>query len=144
MPATAPEIARRAFLLALAAPLVADARQEILDLFTDMASALSEGNGFAFLTHIDHSMPDYEKFQQNILALVDQAEVLSAIDLLKDEGDDRTRSVEVDWFLQIRSREQSGPLVRRREIVNCRLARAKKKWKVTSLDPVSLFAPPST
>lgn len=142
MPATAPEIARRVFLLSLAAPLVGDARHEILDLFTEMASALSEGNGLAFLDHIGHSMPDYEKFQQNILALVEQAEVLSAIDLLKEEGDDRTRSVEVDWFLQIRSREQSGPLVRRREIIKCRLARAKKKWKVTSLDPAGFFAPP--
>ncbi len=142
MPATAPEIARRAFLFALAAPLVADTRQEILDLFTEMASALSEGNGLAFLDHTDHSMPDYEKFQQNILALVEQAEVLSAIDLLKEEGDDRTRSVEVDWFLQIRSREQSGPLVRRREIIKCRLSRAKKKWKVTSLDPAGFFTPP--
>jgi hypothetical protein len=146
MPVIAPEITRRGWLIALAAPLLAplfaDVRQDTLDLFTSMASALSEGNGLAFLDHVDHSMPDYEKLEQNILALVAQNEVLSSIDVLKQEGDDHEQTVELDWFLQIRSREEAGPLERRRQIVKCRLLRIKKKWKVASLDPVSFFAPP--
>jgi len=143
MPATAPEIARRAFLAALAAPLFADTRQEIIDLFTTMASALSEGNGLAFLDHVDHAMPDYGKLEKYILALAAQNEVMSSIDVLKDEGDDHTRTAELDWFLQIRSREQSGPLERRRQIIRCRLERPKKKWKVMAIEPVSFFAPPA-
>ncbi len=143
MPATAPEIARRAFLAALAAPLFADAHQDIFDLFTTMAAALSEGNGLAFLDHVDHSMPDYEKLQKNILALAELNEVMSSIDVLKQEGDDREQTAELDWFLQIRSREQGGPLERRRQIVKCRLQRVKKKWKVMSIDPVGFFAPPT-
>ena len=130
------------FLLALAAPLVASTQEEVLALFTAMASALSEGNALAFLDHIDHSMPDYDKLERNILALTQQNEVAGAIDVIKDEGDDRTRAVEVDWLLQIRSRAETGPLVRRRELVKCRLNRVKKKWKVASLDPISLFTPP--
>jgi hypothetical protein len=122
---------------------VATTGQEVLDLFTSLASALSEGNGLAFLDHFDHSMPDYEQFARNILALTEQNEVTSAIDVITDEGDDQARRVAVDWLMQIRSRAESGPLVRRREIVKCRLERIKKKWKVTSLDPVSLFAPPA-
>jgi hypothetical protein len=143
MPATAPDIARRTFLAVLAAPLMAGTEQEVLDLFTDLASALSEGNGLVFLDRIDHSMPDYEKLQRNILALVAQYEIVAAIDVIEDEGDDRTRAVQVDWILQIRAREETGPLVRRRETVKCRLDRVKKKWKVSSLDPISLFAPPA-
>jgi hypothetical protein len=143
MPATAPEIARRAFLAALAAPLFADTRQEIIDLFTTMASALSEGNGLAFLDHVDHAMPDYGKLEKYVLALAAQNEVMSSIDVLKDEGDAHTHTAELDWFLQIRSREQSGPLERRRQIVKCRLERPKKKWKVMTIEPVSLFAPPA-
>jgi len=85
MPATGHELARRAFLMALAAPLLADTRQEILDLITELASALSEGNGLAFLDHIDHAMPDYQKLEQNILALTEQNEVSAAIDILKQE-----------------------------------------------------------
>lgn len=143
MPVTAPDIARRAFLAALAAPLLAGAEQEVLDLFTALASALSEGNGLAFLDRVDHSMPDYEKLQRNVLALVAQNELVAAIDVLEDEGDEQARAVQVDWLLQIRSREETGTLLRRREIVKCRLERVKKKWKVASLNPVSLFAPPT-
>jgi len=143
MPATAPEIARRTFLAALAAPLFADTRQEIIDLFTTMASALSEGNGLAFLDHVDHAMPDYGKLEKYILALAAQNEVMSSIDVLKDEGDDHTRTAELDWFLQIRSREQSGPLERRRQIIKCRLERPKKKWRVMAIEPVGFFAPPA-
>ena len=143
MPATAPDIGRRAFLAALAAPLMAGTEQEVLDLFTALASALSEGNGLAFLDRMDHSMPDYEKLQRNILALVAQNELVAAIDVIENEGDEQTRAVLVDWLLQIRSREETGTLVRRREIVKCRLERVKKKWKLASLDPIAFFAPPT-
>jgi hypothetical protein len=142
MPATAPDIPRRAFLAALAAPLLAGTEQEVLELFTALASALSEGNGLTFLDRVDHSMPDYENLQRNIMALVAQNELVAAIDVIEDEGDERTRAVHVDWLLQIRSREETGTLVRRREIVKCRLERVKKKWKVASLDPTSFFAAP--
>jgi hypothetical protein len=136
-------MARRVFLAALAAPLFADARQDTFDLFTAMAAALSEGNGLAFMEHVDHSTPDYEKLQKNIVALAAQNEVMSSIDVLKQEGDDREQTVELDWFLQIRSREQTGPLERRRQIVKCRLQRVKKKWKVMAIDPVGFFTPPA-
>jgi hypothetical protein len=136
-------MSRRAFLMALAAPLLAEGQQDIMDLLTDMASALSEGNGTAFLDHVDHSMRDYEKLERNILALTAQNEVTSSIDLLKEDGDEHARSAELDWFLQIRSREQTGPLERRRQTVKCGLERGKKKWKIVSLEPVSFFAPPA-
>ena len=143
MPATALDIARRAFLMALAAPLLATTEQEVLDLFTALASSLSEGNALVFLGHFDHSMPDYNKLERDIQALTEQDEVVAAIDVIQNEGDDQTRKVEVDWLLQIRSRVETGPLVRRREMVKCRLQREKKKWKVASLEPLSLFAPPA-
>jgi len=129
--------------MALAAPLLANTRQEILDLITELASALSEGNGLAFLDHIDRTMPDYQKLEQSILALTEQNEVSAAIDILKQEGDDRTQTVELDWLMQIRSREDSGPIERRRETVKCRAERKKKNWKIVSLDPIALFAPPA-
>jgi hypothetical protein len=143
MPATVLKMARRVFLMALAAPLLADARQEILDLVTEMASALSEGNGLAFLDHVDHSMRDYEKLERNIMALTAQNEVTSSIALLTEDGDDHARSADLDWFLQIRSREQTGPLERRRQTVKCGLERGKKKWRVVSLEPISFFAAPA-
>jgi hypothetical protein len=142
MPAIARDVARALLLAVLAVPLFADARQEVLDLFTQMASALSEGNGVAFLARVDHAMPGYALLEQNVLALTAQNEVLSSVEILKDEGDDRSRTVELDWFLQIRSRETTGPVEQRRQVVKCRIERNKKKWKVMSLEPAGLFAPP--
>src|SRR5579872_1265408 len=64
MPVTGHDCARRAFLMALAAPLVADTHQEIGDFLGALAAALSEGNGSGFLDRVDHAMPDYYKFEQ--------------------------------------------------------------------------------
>lgn len=130
------------FLAALAAPVFAASQESPIDLVTKMAAALSEGNGLAFLDRLDHRMPDYQTIEQNILALTAQNEVLSSVEVLKDEGDENARNLELDWFLQIRSREANGGIERRRQTVKCRIERQKKKWKVMSLEPVSLFAPP--
>jgi hypothetical protein len=129
--------------MALAVPLFADSHQDMLDLLATLAAALSEGNGYAFLDHVDHAIPDYYKFEQNILALAEQNEVTAMIDMLKQEGDDHTQTLELDWFLEIRSREELGPIERRREIVKCRVERQKKKWKIVALQPLTLFAPPA-
>src|SRR5215469_10007581 len=106
MPAIGPDFTRRALLMALAAPLFGDTRQEIMDLLAALASALSESNGLAFLDRIDHAMPDYHQLESNILALTEQNEVSASVDILKQEGDDHSQWLEVDWFLQIRAREQ--------------------------------------
>jgi hypothetical protein len=129
--------------MALASPLFADTRQEMLDLLAALAAALSEGNGLAFLDRVDHAMPDYHKLERNILALTEQNEVTASVDVIKQDGDDHTQTLELDWFLEIRSREQSGPLDRRRETVKCRVERQKKKWKIVALEPLTLFALPA-
>ena len=134
---------RRAFLALLAAPLAADSHQEVFDLLTEMASALSEGNALAFLKPIDRAMPDYQKLQDNVVALVAQNDLASSIEVLKDEGDDKRRRVELDWFLELRSHEIHGPYERCRKVVKCRLERDKKKWKIVALEPVDFFASPS-
>ena len=128
--------------MALAAPLVADTRQEMVDFLAALAAALSEGNGLAFLDRVDHAMPEYHKLEQHILAITEQNEVTASIDVIKQEGDDHTQMLTLDWFLEIRSREQGGPLDSRRETVKCRVERQKKKWKIVALEPLTLFAPP--
>ena len=64
------------------------------------------------------------------------------LEIVSDQGDDVRRQLELDWFLQIRSKLATGPLERRRDKVTCRLERKKKRWKVVSLEPVKFFAPP--
>jgi hypothetical protein len=130
------------FLMALTAPLVADTHQEILDFLGALTSALSEGNGSAFLDRVDQTMPDYYKLEQYIDALTAEDEVSCSIDLLKQEGDGQAQTIQLDWFLQIHSRDVVGSVENRRQTVKIHLERKKKKWKIVSLDPITLFAPP--
>src|SRR6266699_2150732 len=79
----------------------ADPAQEVWDLLTQVASALSERNPQAVLDGFDRAMPDYEKLRISVSALLRNAEVESSIELESDEGDGETRSVELDWLLKI-------------------------------------------
>jgi len=89
----------------------------------------------------DKDMPDYGKLKDAVAALTNQAEVTSAIEPMKDEGDDAKRSVDLDWYMQIRSLVQDGPIVTRREMIHCELRREGKRWKIVSIAPVEFFAP---
>ena len=144
-PSRARQRAVPAALLAIAlfaASAQAGDHEDVLDLFGSMTSALSQANAPLFLKGIDKSSPDYEKLAAYIPALVAQGDAASSLEFLKDEGNSQKRSVEIDWFLELRNVNPAGPLVRRREIIKCRLEKQKKKWRVVALSPVDFFAPP--
>lgn len=135
-------ISRRACLFAAAAlALRADDESDVWDLLTSEASALSEGNAITFMAGFDRSMPGYQTLETNIKALLNDAQVQSSIELLTQEETNGTRMVKLDWFLQIVEQQDSLGLTRRREVVQCRLAKQKKKWRITSIEPLSFFAP---
>jgi hypothetical protein len=121
--------------------LHADTHDDVVDLFASMAAALSEINVPQFMDAFDKEMPDYDKLKAAVTALVNQAEVSSFVEPLKDEGDDTKRTVEFDWYLEIRSLQPDGPIVRRREVVHCELRKEKKRWKIVALKPIEFFAP---
>ena len=134
---------RRTFLLAIwGLPLLADAKQQVFDLFTRVASALSDDDPMVFLSAVDHDMPHFEDFQTNLIALTDQADIANSIEVLSDTGDDMHRTEELDWFMQIVGKSESHPVEQRREVATFRLERRRKKWKIVSIEPLSLFAPP--
>jgi hypothetical protein len=128
------------FLLA-AAGSRADTHADVVDLFASMAAGLSEDNAEAFLARIERTTPEYEKLKADIPALLSQAELTSSVSLLKDEGDDSKRVVDLDWFLEIRGKTADGPIVRRREVIHCTLEKHAKTWRVMSMKPADLFAP---
>jgi hypothetical protein len=133
---------RTLLLVPLVARLRADSAQQVWELFTSVASALSEGNAIAFLNAFDPAMPGYEGLRASVTALLRQAQVQSSIDLLRDEGDDRSRTVELDWLLHIVDLEDGAVAERRQERVKCRVEKSGKKWRIASLDPLRFFAPP--
>jgi hypothetical protein len=124
-----------------AALLLADTHSDIIDVFTSMTSALSDRNVSEFMNAFDKDMPGYDTLKRQITGLMAPAEITSSVEPTKDDGDESTRKVDLDWYLQIRSLVPDGPIVNRREIIHCELRKQGKHWKIISLQPIEFFAP---
>lgn len=140
---------RRNFLLAIGgvagaarAAFAADAQQQVFDLFTKIAGALSDNDAAMFIEAVDPDMPHFQDFRRDLVALADLADITNSIEVLSDTGDDTHRAEELDWFLEIVGKSQSHTVERRREVVKFRLERKGKKWKIVSIDPLHFFGPP--
>jgi hypothetical protein len=118
-----------------------DAHSDVIGLVGSLAAALTEVNVPAFMDGFDKDMPGYGDLHNQIAALVNQADVTSSIEPLNEHGDNAQYSIDLDWFLQVRSLLDNGPLVERREVIHCELRKQKKKWKIVSLKPLDFFAP---
>ena len=129
----------------------ADAHDDVMDVVASMAGALTEvsgdaagtvrGNVSKFMAAVSKGMPDYDTLKNNVTALVDEGEISSSVVPLTEDGDTQTYKIDLDWLLEVRSLEQDGPLVRRREVVHCELRKEKKHWKIIALKPLDFFAP---
>ena len=115
----------------------------ILALFTALASSLSESNPIAFLKAFDPAMEGYGSLETDVTALAGQSDILSSVEILKDEGDQTRRTVEVDWFLQL-TLQATGTVERRRQTVTCRVERRRNRWKIVAMDHLELFRPQKT
>jgi hypothetical protein len=135
---------RRTFLLAMCGtPLLADAQQQVFDLFTKIATALSAGDPTIFLDAVDHDMPHFGDLQRNLNALTQEADVSNNISVSSDSGDDSHRVEELDWTMQVVGNAETRPVEQREALVKFRLERrGKKKWKIISIDPLDFFAAP--
>jgi hypothetical protein len=119
-----------------------DDEQQIWDLFTDMAAALSAGNAGEFLSSFNHAMAGYDNLETDVTALLVENEVRSSIELVRDEGDSTARVVELDWAMQIVDMQDARSVTPRRDRVRCQVVKQSKKWRITSLTPLTFFAPP--
>ena len=136
--------ARRVLPLAMLAVMVslaarADTHADVVDLFAQMAAALSDDNAAQFMKTFDRNMAGYGEMETQITALLANSEVASSVERLKDEGDDRKRDVELDWYLELRSRVRGGPFVQRRVVIRCQVEKQGKHWKITSMKPIGFF-----
>jgi hypothetical protein len=143
MPATGPEFTRRALLFAsFAFSLRADSADEVWELLSSLASGLSAGQSEEFMRAFDPAMPGYANLRADVTALVGQAEVQSSIELVGNEGNDRSRVVEVDWLMRITGRDEVSSRANRQERVKCNFERQGKRWRIVQIEPRALFAPP--
>lgn len=122
---------------------IADSHDDVIEVVTSMAAALTDVNVRKFMGAFSKDMPDYETLQTNVTALAKQSELSSSIQTLMDDGNDEARTIDLDWALQVRSLQQDGPIVQRRQVIHCELRKDKKHWKIVSLRPLSFFEPAS-
>jgi hypothetical protein len=149
-------IARSVLLVGIAAGLAcADAHDDVIEVLTSIAGALSEtGDNTGshapsvakFMSAFSKGMPDYDALQNNVAALVNNADVSSSIQPLKEDGNEQTYQMDLDWVLEVRSLVQDGPLVRRRQVIHCELRKEegrkhKPVWKIVAIKPIDFFAP---
>jgi hypothetical protein len=121
---------------------LADSSQQVFDLFSKIASALSDDDPAMFVEALDPAMPGLQDFRRNLVALTDLADLTNSLEILTDTGDDNRRDDQLDWFLEIVGKSDPHPVERRRETVKFHLERKGKKWKIMSIDPIKFFAPP--
>jgi hypothetical protein len=81
----------------------------------------------------DKKMPGYSMLAANIDSLTAQADINCTIDAIS--------ATEVDWYMQVRAKQENGPTERRRETVILAVQKIGGKWKITQLKPLSILAP---
>jgi hypothetical protein len=120
----------------------ADDRAAVSDFLGDAAAELSNGNARGFMKRFDRDMPGYGKLETEVYALVKLAGVGSAAQVLEIKTFDEGLDVTVDWFVELRPHGQDLTSERRRELVELRLKRVGKSWKILTLQPQTLFHAP--
>ena len=125
------------FLMLMADPPDVAARETVAVL----AGAMAENNAEKFLAYLSPELKT--TLEADLRALLLRHEITSSISPLSNEGDDKKRSLELDWYVEIRARGNELAIERRRQNVRCVVEKnAKKRWVVTAVAPADFFAPP--
>ena len=118
---------------------MADTAADVLDVLTSAAQGLINDDPASFLDSFDGNMPGYAALQDNVKGLLAAYNVGSTIEEITDEGDDRKRTVELDWLLILAKGPANSPQQTRRQVVKCTVERRGKQWKITTLEPIDFF-----
>jgi hypothetical protein len=133
---------RRVFLALCAVALHGEEPPSTLKLLTDLSAKLSDNNFPGAVDAFAATMPGYSDVVANLGALANQYDVICVIEIKDESGDETRRKAETEWFLQLKSKQESGPTERRTVTVRISTERVKGKWRITSIEPRSVLAPP--
>jgi hypothetical protein len=120
----------------------AEVPPEVWKTIADAAEGLGNDDSTAFFNQFDRNMPAYAALRTNVEALLNGNQVISTLVTITDDGDDRKRSLELDWLMALN--DKNDPDVRketRRGIVKVRVELQGKRWKIVALEPVDFFRP---
>jgi hypothetical protein len=121
--------------------LFASDAESPLDRLAKLATYLSENSAPEALACFDPRMKDYAVIEADIGAIGAQTDVLCAIDIVSEHGEGEDRTLDTDWFVELRSQAEGGPVERRRERVELRMKKDAAKWKIVAMAPVSILDP---
>ncbi len=107
----------------------------------DLATNLNEKNQTDALGAFDSRMKQFGEIDNDVDALVTQNDVLCAIDIVGDRQTGPIHTLDLDWYLQLKSRTDAGPVVQRRERVQVTLEQIRGKWKISSIEPLGILSP---
>jgi hypothetical protein len=127
-------------LISAAICFAVDAERDAAAVISNLAASLTAGNAQEFLSAFDRAMPGYDKLRANVTALVRVGETQSYIDIARNEGDDRARTIEMTWELRVQ-REGEAVASRRETRITCKLEKQGKKWRITGMEPVEWLGP---
>jgi hypothetical protein len=109
------------------------------------ATYISAGDTVGALEAFDKSLTNYGKIAEDLTALSAQADVLCAIEVVSDkEADDAKADIhhlDLDWYMTLTSRADTGLTEKRRVRVAVTIQRFNAKWRITALSPDSILAP---
>ena len=108
----------------------------------DASRALQARNAARFLSYFDRKrLSDYSEIESSTVALVQQADIASSIEVgrWKQEGGEYIGTV--DWILQLTLISAPGEVQTRRERIELRIAKSKNRWKIVELTPAGFFRP---
>ncbi len=123
-----------------------DPPKDVIDFFRSVAATLADADrelannkeatrprATEFLDHFDKSMPGYEVFRDQIETMVGTGEVSTTIDFINTDGNDRKRTLDLDWLIQCEDQKA------KRAVIQCTIEKRGKKWKITSIAPIDFF-----
>jgi ketosteroid isomerase-like protein len=114
---------------------------KIFRRIADLASNLNEKDQTDAVGAFDSGMKQYAEIDNDIDALVNQTDVLCAIDIVADHQTGDTHKLDLDWYLDLKSRTDGGPSAQRRERVQATLRQIRGKWKIIAIEPLSILSP---
>jgi hypothetical protein len=124
-----------------------DPPKDVIDFFRSVAATLADADrdfsvseerrrprhASEFLAHFDKSMPGYAEFSEQIEAMIGAGEVSTNIDFINTDGNDKKRTLDLDWLLQCQDERP------KRAVIQCTIEKRGKKWKITSIAPIDFF-----
>jgi hypothetical protein len=113
----------------------------VWDMISGAVGSLAEDNSANFLAAFDRGMPGYPQLRANLAGLLDQGRVESSVELAGSRGDDRRRSLDLDWVLSVAQRDTGIVMFQRRGRVTCQVERQGARWRIVGLEPVEFLAP---